>query len=290
MDGLIMKFFKEPFLQFLLIGAAIFFVSYLFTDSPDEGNTQIVINRQAVQTMRARLQKRFEGRLSEEEIDEKFNEEMEQRIRQEILYREGLDRGLDKEDSVVKYRVASKMERFAKEMASGEPFSGEQIENYYTENIHQYTKPKRISFGQILFASKDRGEEQALADCKGVLARIQEGELTQYPEVEKRGDQDSLLRGAFRNVAIDRVKSIFGDEFAAALDRVDQVGLIGPVASKYGFHIVEIRKVVLAQVRPLDEVRSQVEGKLEYERNEKAFTNFYNGIKGNYTVVVEDVR
>lgn len=287
---MIMKILKEPFVQFLLIGAAIFAATYLFTDSPDEGNTPIVINRQAVETMRTRLQKRFEGRLSEAEIEEKFNEEMKQRIRQEILYREGLDRGLDKEDSVVKYRVSSKMERFAKEMASGEPFSGEQIENYYTENIHQYTKPKRISFGQILFASKDRGEEQALADCKGVLARIQAGELTQYPEVEKLGDRESLLRGAFRNVAIGRVKSIFGEGFAKELDRVGQVGLIGPVASGFGYHLVEIREVSPARIKPLGDVRSQVEGKLEYERNEKAFTEFYDGIKGNYTIVVEDGR
>jgi len=285
-----MKALKEPFVQFLLIGAVVFGASYLFTDSPKDGKIQVVISGQTVQTMRARLQKRFETRLSDEEIEAKFNEEMDQYIRQEILYREGLDRGLDREDAVVKNRVASKMERFAKEMASGEPFSGERIEAYYNENQPLYTKPKRISFGQILFASKERGAEQALSDCQEVLARIRAGELKEYAVVEKLGDQDPLARGAFRNVTLDRVLSIFGEDFAEALDRAGQAGLAGPVASEFGYHIVEIRKVTLAWVKPLDDVRSQIEGRLEYERNMEAFNEFYESIKGNYSVVVEDAR
>ena len=284
-----MKILKEPFVQFLLIGAAVFAASYLFTDSPNEGNVQIVIGSQTVQTMRARLQKRFESRLSAEEIEAKFNEELDYMIRQEILYREGLDRSLDQDDSVVKNRVASKMERFAKEMASGEPFTGERIETFYNENTQLFTKPRRISFGQILFGSKERGA-QALPDCQEVLARIRAGELKEYSAVEKLGDQNTAIRREFGNATLGRVAAVFGDEFSAVLDRETQVGLIGPVASKYGYHIVEIRKVVLAQVRPLDDVRGQIEGKLEYERNMKAFLDFYDGIKGNYTVVVEDGR
>lgn len=127
-------------------------------------------------------------------------------------------------------------------------------------------------------------------DCQEVLVRIREGELKEYSEVEKLGDRDAAIRSEFGNATLGRIAAVFGDEFAAVLDRETQVGLIGPVASKYGYHIVEIRKVVLAQVKPLDDVRSQIEGKLEYERNAKAFTDFYDGIKGNYTIVVEDGR
>lgn len=286
-----MKILKEPFVQFLLIGAAVFAASYLFTDSPDEGKVQIVISSQTVQTMRNRLQKRFESRLSAEEIEAKFNEELDYVIRQEILYREGLARNLDKDDSVVKNRVASKMERFAKEMASSESFTEGQIEKFYNENKQLFTSPKRISFRQTLFGSEERGREQALADCQEVLARIQAGELKEYSELEKLADRNAAIRGEFDNTTIGRIAAVFGKEFAEILDRDGQEGrMIAPVASKHGCHIVEIRKVVPARLKPLGEVRNQVESKLEYERNAKAFLDFYDGIKGNYDVVVEDGR
>lgn len=285
-----MKLLKEPFVQFLIIGAVVFSASYLFTESPEEEETQIVIGKQVVQTMRSRLQKRYKNKLSEEEIEAKFDEELEDRIRQEILYREGLDRALDKEDSVVKYRVASKMERFAKEMASGEPFSDERIESYYNENKNIYTRPKRISFRHIMFDSTKRGAEQALADCNEVLARIQAGELKEYSAVAELGDQNPAVDGEFLSKTQDEIGTVFGKEFAAVLDTGSQAGLIAPVASMHGYHIVEIRKIVLEQIKSFEDVRSRIETVLEFERNTKAFNDFYDGIKGNYTIVVEDVR
>jgi len=289
MEGLSMKFFKEPFVQFLLIGAAVFAASYFFTDSPHEGKTRIVIRSQTVQTMRIRLQKRFENRLSAEGIEARLNEELEGKIRQEILYREGLDRGLDKDDSVIKARVAAMMERFAREMASGEPFTSVEIERYYNENKILFTKPKRISFGQVLFSSKKRGRLQALADCKVVLARIQSGELTDYAELEKQGDQgEAPVRSAYRGVTPERIKGIFGDAFIRDLGKADQPGVVAPVESKYGYHIVQLREVVPAEIKPLEEIRSKVVQKMEYDRNTASFDKFYENAKNNYTVVVEE--
>jgi parvulin-like peptidyl-prolyl isomerase len=284
-----MKFIKEPFVQFLLIGAIIFAASGFFAEPSDEESLQIIISEKTVQAMRARLQKRFEGQLSAEEIEAKFNAELDYKIRQEILYREGLERGLDKEDSVVKSRVASKMKRIAMEMADGEPFTNEQIESYYIENQASFTQPKRISFGQILFSSEERGG-QVLSDCKDVLTQIQAVGLKDYSEMEKQGDQDPAIRGAFNNTTLARVKGIFGSEFATELDRNEQTGLIGPVASKHGYHIVEIRKVAPAQLNPLEKVQIRVERKLEFERNESAFTDFYEGVKEDYTLVIEGER
>jgi len=286
----ISRFLKEPFVQFLLIGAAIFAVSYLFAPSTDEGDNQIVIGEQAVQTMRNRLQKRFGGKISQEEIDARINDELELKIREEILYREGLDRGLDRDDAVIRSRVASMMERFAREMASGEPFSDAEIENYYGENKIQFTKPKRISFGQVLFSSEKRGRAQALADCKAVLARIQAGELTDYAELEKLGDPEPSIRGAYRGVTPERVKGILGDAFIRDLGDASQPGVVAPVESKYGYHIVQLRQVVPAELKPFDDVRSKIEQKLEYDRNTASFDEFYEDVKGKYTVIVEDGR
>ncbi len=287
----IVKFLKEPFVQFLLIGAAIFAASYLFAPPPDEeADNRIVIGEQAVQTMRDRLHRQFGDRLSEEEIETRLDQALEQKIRMEILYREGVARGLDKDDSIIKARVAALMERFARELASSEPFTPEEIESYYNENKKLFTKPKRISFGQVLFSSQKRGKAQALADCRAALARIQSGELTDYAELEKLGDQQPPVRSAYRGVTPERMKGIFGDAFIRDLGEADQPGVIAPVESKYGYHIVQLRQVVPSELKPLDDVRSKIEQKMEYDRNTASFEKFYESVRGNYTVIVEDER
>jgi parvulin-like peptidyl-prolyl isomerase len=284
-------FFKEPFVQFLLIGAAIFAASYLFAPLPPEvADRQIAIERQVVQSMRNRLLKQLGDQVPEEELERRLGNELELKIREEILYREGLDRGLDKDDAVVKTRVAMMMERFARELASGEPFTDAEIENYYNANKKLFTKPKRISFGQVLFSSKKRGKAQALADCQAALARIQSGELTDYAELEKLGDQEPPVRGAYRGVTPERVEGILGKAFIRDLGEADRPGVVAPVESKYGYHIVQLREVVPAELKPLDEVRGRIVQKLEYDRNTASFESFYENAKGKYTVVVEDGR
>lgn len=57
---------------------------------------------------------------------QEFNALVEQRIQQEILYREALALGLDKDDAIVKRRMAQKMRFLAQDMAAArEPTTDE---------------------------------------------------------------------------------------------------------------------------------------------------------------------
>ena len=91
----------------------------------------------------------------------------------------------------------------------------------------------------------------------------------------------------YRNLTYDRVANIFGPEFSDELKKKTETGIIAPVSSKYGYHIVEVLSLIPEKQRTFEEVKSQIIQQLELARNQKSFDTFYKQVKQDYTIVVE---
>ncbi len=289
--GSVASFFKEPFVQFLLIGAGIFAATYLFAPpTPEQRDHRIVITAPMVEAMRAKIEKYSGKGIPKEELRARLQKEIDAKIHMEILYREGVARGLGKDDSVVKKRIASLMERAAREQASTQPFTDREIEAYYNSHPDEFTLPARISFGQVLFSARKRGREKAREDCMAVLARIQSGELTDFQGLEKLGDPEKVVRNTYRNITLERARAIFGDAFVRDISGQTKPGVIAPVESSYGYHIVMLQDYVPAKRQPLDKVKERIRRRLEEKRKAAAFAAFYDQVKDEYKVTVEEPK
>ena len=93
------KALREPLLHFLLIGAAIFAVSSAVEDeAAPVGNNRVLVTAGDIEQLTVLWQKRWQRPPAPEELERLI----EDHIREEILYREALALGLDRDDTIVR--------------------------------------------------------------------------------------------------------------------------------------------------------------------------------------------
>src|SRR5262249_14369535 len=151
---------------------------------------------------------------------------VEQKVQEEILYREALGLGLDKDDTIVKRRMAQKMQFLAEDTAEAHEPDSVELQAWYRENPAPFAVPSRVSFRQLYF-SPDLRSERARPDAEQALAR-----LAREPEDSKRAQGDKvMLQDYYADRAPDQLAKEFGPVFAQAIFDVKPGAWQGPIAS-----------------------------------------------------------
>src|SRR5580698_4870555 len=163
------KLFSEPLLQFLLIGAALFAVSRMVR--PDSGRAESPRQIQITLDDFRQLEIAFVSQWHREPTPQEMAGLVEGHIRQEILYREGLAMGLDKDDTIVKRRMAQKMEFLSEDVASAHEPSTDELKAWYVNNSQKFALADRATFRHLFFGFDRRGQN-AQADALAALNKI----------------------------------------------------------------------------------------------------------------------
>ena len=154
---------REPLLHFLLIGLALFVVySWMHRgQSGIEPSHEIALSFDELRTMDLY----FESQWHRQPTGEEFNAMVENRIQEEILYREGLAMGLDKDDTIVKRRMAQKLQFLAEDVASAHEPSTEELRAWFAKNSEKFALPSRATFRHLFFSFDKRGQN-ARSGCR----------------------------------------------------------------------------------------------------------------------------
>src|SRR5512134_3583178 len=130
------KLLREPMLHFLLIGIVLF-AAYQWMAPADSAGRDIVITQGVVDD----LVTQHVAAKGREPSPTELNDLIESYVRDEILYREGVKLGLDRDDIVVKRRVRQKIELMAEEDAStGAPTDAE-LSAYLAASPARFVQP-----------------------------------------------------------------------------------------------------------------------------------------------------
>ena len=114
------RLLREPLVHFLLLGALLFGV-WQFAQDGRGATTPSKEIRLTVEEL-TQLALVFQSQWRREPTPEEFGRLVENRVQEEILYREALAMGLDKDDTIVKRRMAQKMQFLAEDVgAAREP-------------------------------------------------------------------------------------------------------------------------------------------------------------------------
>jgi peptidyl-prolyl cis-trans isomerase C len=110
-----MKILREPLLHFLLLGAVIFAVSVWREGRrpAEKARTQIEVTAGTIAWLREGFTRQWHRAPDAEELRGLVNDH----LREEVLYREALAMGLDRDDSIVRRRMAQKMEFLSQDIA-----------------------------------------------------------------------------------------------------------------------------------------------------------------------------
>src|SRR5271154_30169 len=181
---LLKRWLREPLLHFLLIGLALFLIySWMHRDASSVAPArQIALTLDDLRTMDIY----FESQWHRQPTPGEFSGMVENKVQEEILYREGLAMGLDKDDTIVKRRMAQKMQFLAEDVAAAHEPSTEELKVWFANNGQKFALPSRIAFRHIFFGFDQRGQN-AQTDAVSALMKLS-GQPENSPRVKSFAD------------------------------------------------------------------------------------------------------
>jgi hypothetical protein len=205
------------------------------------------------------------------------------KVREEVLYREALALGLDKDDTIVKRQLARKMEFLAEDVSKlEEPKSGE-LSAWYEKNKARFALPPRVSFRHAYF-SPDRRGQNARADAERVLPRVT-GKPMDWPGAMTAGDP-FMFQDYYGDRSFDDLAKAFGPQFARALVGVKPGAWAGPIESGYGWHVVFVESFTPERVPAYEEVAADVKAAWLEDHRDEVRRRMYEAMRAHYEVVV----
>ncbi len=205
-------------------------------------------------------------------------------LREELLAREARELELDRDDTIVRRRLAQKMNFFLEDTSRQLEPSEADLRALYEEKKSSFDEPARASFVQVYFSREKRGE-RAAADAKQTLARL--GRAGESANPAELGDT-SLLPGDLVDADAMTISGQFGDEFADAVLALAPGAWQGPIESGFGLHLVRVTARSDAKPRPYEAVREDLVTEWRRQREQKAKADYFAGLLRKYDVQVSD--
>jgi hypothetical protein len=283
MNEKLTRWLREPLVHFMAIGVALFGLNLLLTrgDTASEADRRVAVTETEIRWLRDTWQSRWQRPPTEMELRGLVDDY----VRQEVLYREALAMGLDRDDDVIRRRMVQKIEFLTSDLASQVQPTEPQLQAYFQENLDRYQIPERRSFAHIYFNLDQRGEA-AVADAEQLLARLR-GSPPSEARPRELGDR-FMLQHEYPLQREQDVSRIFGQRFAAALFELEPGEWQGPIASGYGLHLAYVTAVDEPQVPDLDLVRGTVLRDYGTALREQANDALLASVRSRYTVEIDE--
>ena len=270
---------REPLLHFLLIGAVLFFVFGQVGD-PVEVDNRIVVSQADLDILANDWLRRTGRPPSPQQVEQ----QLRQYIREQVLSREAVNLGLDRDDVIIRRRLAQKMQFLFDDLGQVPDPTEAELIAFMSQHVERFTLPGTLSFRHIFLDPDSRGEaiqEQA----QQMLSRLQESSAA--VDTSELGDQ-TLLPDQLGNETRQQVSNLFGDQFAERVYALPVNRWSGPVISGYGLHLVYVHARTAPRVQPLAEVRESVIRQWRTAKQQELNGLFYQGIQQRYEIILDD--
>ena len=270
---------REPLFHFLLIGAAIFLLFSLINTTEDENDQQIIITKGKIKS----LENAFIKAKDRQPTAEEMQQQLEYDIHEQVLYREAMAMGLDKDDMIIRRRLSQKMKYLFDDLSVVDKPSEATLKKFVSEHPSKFTKPATISFSQVYLDPNEHGDRLEV-DAKDLLEELS---TTTIKDTIGFGDR-SLLPYEFSNERESDIRGMFGEAFTKQVFKAKTETWQGPFNSAYGLHLIYIHTRTNAYLPPLSEMRDRVERAWISTKQREANEIFYQSILERYEIIVDD--
>ena len=274
------KWFREPLLHFLLIGALLFVVFGLKNDGISDQSKRIVFTQDDIHRLSLLWEKQRQRPPTRTELEGLI----EQQIREQVMYREALAMGLDKNDSIVRRRLAQKVEFISSDLAAQVEPSESDLAEYLASHPEQFEIPARISFVQLYLSADKRGTS-IKDEASRLLAELKKAGTD--TDITKLGDA-FMFGQTHKQLTESDVSRLFGKDFANTIFSLPIDSWQGPVQSGYGLHLLHIKSKTASSQSELAMVHDKVRKEWMNQQRQKIDKAFYNSLRRQYEIIIED--
>jgi len=275
------RLLREPLIHFLLIGAVLFGL-YSLTQSgrpASASSKEIRLSLDEIRQLTLLYQSQWRRLPTPQELERL----VENKVQQEVLYREALAMGLEKDDEIVKRRMAQKMQFLAEDLAAAREPTTVELRNWFEANNAKFAQPPRLSFRHLYF-SPDRRGAHARDEAQLALAKL----ASQPVDAKVAGSlaDPFMFQDYYRDRAPDFLAKEFGPPFALAVARLPPGSWQGPVESGFGWHLVFVDTLIPGRVPAFEEVEADVKTAWLGEQKALAWDKAYKDMRARYTVLL----
>lgn len=269
----------SPRARILLVGGLLGLVLVVVLGRPSsvEDDRRIVISEGDLQQIRASWVRLWQREPTAEEMQS----QVQQFVRDEVMYREGVRRGYAEDDPVVRHAMKMKMEFLGEAQAEEAEPTADEIVAYFTLRAERYRTPTKVSFVHV-YLSRDRRGAQAGDDARATLEAL----IADDPALDGLsgyGDRFMLQSHYVAQSEADLLKN-FGPEFATHVVGLEPERWVGPVESAYGLHLVYVYDRQQSGLPELRTVEESVVEDMRYENSQAAKDLFYTEILRGYQI------
>jgi peptidyl-prolyl cis-trans isomerase C len=281
--GRFSRWLREPLMLFLVVGVALFAVFRAV--HPEAFNraasNRIVLTPDDLRQMSVQWAAQGRPQLTPAE----WRSLIDTKVREEVLFREAVALGLDRDDTIVKRRMVQKMEFLAQDVAAAREPTSADLRQWFGENTARFVLPPRISFRHLYFSFDKRG--QRARDDAGLALRGLGSLTVGSPAASKLADP-FMFQDEYAERTPDQIAKEFGPAFARSLFQLKPGAWQGPVESGYGWHLIVVASLIPERLPDFEEVEPEVKADWIAEQGELAKRRAYEAMRARYEVVLPE--
>jgi len=272
---------REPLIHFLFLGAFLFAADrYL---QPASGGTPSSKQIQLSLDDLSQMVILFQSQWRREPTTQELQQLVENKVQEEILYREALAMGLEKDDTIVRRRMAQKMRFLAEDVAAAREPGTAELKSWFDTNKAKFAQPSRVSFRHLYF-SPDRRGQRTRDDAAKALAKL--AGQRQDTKLAAALADPFMFQDYYRDRAPDYLGKEFGPQFAQAVAKLALGSWQGPIESGFGWHLVFVDTVIPGRVPAFEEIEADVKTAWLTEQKAQAWVKAYKEMRAKYTVLL----
>jgi peptidyl-prolyl cis-trans isomerase C len=219
------------------------------------------------------VQKMFEGASGKESF-------LNELIKRELLYKEALKKGLDKDPEYVK-----KLEDFKKitlvglllqkEIEGKVKVSDQEVKDYYEKNKGKFAPVTQIRASHILVKTEE--------EAKQIEEKLKKGE--DFAQLAKKYSIDTATAKNSGDLGYFS-KGQMVPEFESAAMSLKPGQISEPVKTKFGYQIIKVTDKKMGQPVDFDKVKNLISQNLMAEKQKEVFDSYVEGLKKSFKVEI----
>jgi peptidyl-prolyl cis-trans isomerase C len=275
------RLLSEPLLHFVVVGALLFGAYRIANPDPEAAVdvSQIELTNDDIRQLAVSWLAQGRPPPTPDEL----RSLVDQKVTEEILFREAVALGLDRDDQIIKRRLAQKMDFLAADLAAMEEPGNAELLKWYSKNADRFALPAHLNFRHLYFSPDKRGN--GARDAAAAALPLIAGKPQDSAEVVSVADP-FMFKTYYGDATPGQLAKEFGPEFAAAVFELESGSWQGPVQSGYGWHLVWIDSSEPGRVPAFEEVAPDVKAAWLDDRYREVKRTALEEMRSRYTVVV----